>query len=33
MVSINTYDMIGELDINNMTEKSDISKTENNNSY
>ena len=31
MVTINTYGMIGELDINNRTEKSDISKSENNN--
>ena len=31
MVTINTYGMIGELDINNMTEKSDISKNVNNN--
>ena len=31
IVTINTYGMIGELDINNMTEKSDISKKEINN--
>ena len=30
MVTINTYGMIGELDINNMTEKSGISKNGNN---
>ena len=31
MGKINTYGMIGELDISNMTEKSGISKIENNN--
>ena len=30
MVTINTYGIMGELDINNMTEKSDISIKENN---
>ena len=31
MVTINIYEMIGKLDVNNMTEKSHISKNENNN--
>ena len=30
MVTIDTYGIIGELDINNMTEKLNISKNENN---
>ena len=31
MVTINTYAIIAELDTNNITEKFDISKNENNN--
>ena len=31
IVTINTHGMIGELDINHMTERSDILKNENNN--